>query len=126
MRFRLRTLMIAMAAFCVFCGWCGFLKRMTEFHRSKATGGNPLISEHPGMVLEVYLDGHNVAKPIPGSRSYHSARVRDFEHAVLRPWLAFVHCKPGSIFGAPIQRRPPAPIVKRLAPRDDNSEVGDY
>jgi hypothetical protein len=122
MRFRLRTLMIVLTAACVVCGWFAFLKRMAEFHRAKATA-HPLILEYPGELLAIYMDGPNAWKPIPGSRSYHSERARDFEHAKLRPWLAFVHCKPGSLWGAPPK---PPPIVKRLPLRDDGSQQGDY
>jgi len=125
MRYRLRTLLILMTVFCVLCGWFAFLKRMAEFHRAKVSG-HPLISEHPSEVLAVFLDGPNASNPIPGSRSYHSARAHDFECAALRPWLAFVHCKPGSIFGAPVQPKPPPPIVKRLVPRDDGAQQGEY
>ena len=100
---------------------------MAAYHRAKAAEedaeyatGNPLIAKYPSMVLRVYWDGPG----LPASR--HSKRAQDFDHALLRPWLAFVHCKPGSIFGAPIKLLPPAPIVKRLAPRDDDPDVGDF
>src|SRR5689334_11919047 len=125
MRYRLRTLMIVVTAACMLCGWFAFLNRMAEFHRAKA--GHPLISEHPSEVLAVFIHGLNVPDPIPGTKSYHSARARDFDCALLRPWLAFVHCKPGSAFGAPLEPWPaPPPIVKRLSTRDDEQQLGDY
>jgi len=124
MRFRLRTLMIVMTAGCLFCGWYAYLGRMAAYHRAKAAEEdaryNQLISQHPSVVLRVFLDGS--MSPV----SHHSKRARDFDHALLRPWLAFVHCKPGSILGAPIQPLPPAPIVKRLAPRDSDPQQDDY
>jgi hypothetical protein len=130
MRFRLRTLLIVLTAFCVLSGWLGFLKRMAEFHRAKVGNGHALISEHPSQVLAVFMDSSGRARerePLPGSWAYHAARAQDFEHAALRPWLAFVHCKPGSTFGVPIEPKPtPAPIIKRLVTRDDGTQQGDY
>jgi hypothetical protein len=124
MCYHLRTLMLVITAVCLFCGWYAHLRRMAAHHRAKAAEEDAtyiqLISQHPGVVLRVYWDG-------PGSPvSHHSKGARDFDHALLRPWLAFVHCKPGSIFGAPIQPLLPAPIVKRLAARDSDPQQDDY
>lgn len=113
-----------MTVACMLCGWFAFLNRMVDFHTAKA--GHPLISDHPSLVLAVFMDGTDAPEPKPGTRSYHRARARDFECAALRPWLAVVHCKPGSLFGAPIQRPPPPPKIKRLAPRDAGSHQADY
>src|SRR5262245_45775097 len=123
MRYRLRTVMIVVTAVCVFCGWCAFLRRMAAYHRAKAAEADAdyrqQMSEHPGMALKVFWDHDPVA--------HHSHRARDFDHALLRPWLAFVHCKPGSTFGAPPEPRPhSASIIKRLPARDDGKQEGDY
>lgn len=127
-------MLIVIMAVCLFCAWQAYLRRMAAYHRVKAVEADAahkqlirdypgLVGEHPGIVLAVFLDN-------PGQ--HHSDRARDFDHAMLRPWLAFVHCKSGSVLGVPIQQNPPAPtkplapIVKRLAPRDDGSQQGDY
>src|SRR6476620_11748297 len=103
MRYRLRTLMIVVSAVCLFLGWNAYLRRMAAYHREKA------MEEWIASVLVL-------SEPGPGSRDLtfegphsphmqrsfeHSGRARDFDHALLRPWLAFVHREPGSTFGAP-------------------------
>jgi len=122
MRFSLRTLMIVMSVACLFFGWNAFLRRMAAYHRAKENEAEAayrqLVSEHPGIVPRVFWEHDPVL--------HHANRARDFDHALLRPWLVFVHCKPGSILGAPIQPGPRPPIVKRLSLRDDGPQVGDY
>ena len=134
MRYRLRTLLIATTVVCLFCGWVAYLRRMATHYRALAAQADAehrrfladyprLVQKHPSIVLAVFLDHPD---------QHHSERARDFDYALLRPWLAFVHCRPGSLFGAPAEQelpaptRSPAPIVKRLTTRDDGLHEGDY
>jgi hypothetical protein len=96
MRYRLRTLLTLTTAVCVFFGWNAYLRQMAAYHREKAKEEMNEIFERP----ESY----------PGKNAFqlhiaaeHYRRASDFDHALLRPWLAFVHCEPGSTFGAPVE-----------------------
>jgi hypothetical protein len=118
MRYRLRTLLIFVTAVCMVCGWYAHVRRMAAYHWTKGYGGGSAILPnypHPAMPLFV---------PLPEEYQRHLDRAYDFDHALFRPWLAFVHCKPGSTFGAPV-KKPPS-IVKRLQFRDNGLPRLDY
>src|SRR5262245_6818542 len=122
MRFRLRTLLLVVTAACVLCGWDAYLRRMAAYHRSEAAKAfartHPLLSQSffPVWAAPDYNEKREL-------EMRHEKRARDFDHALLRPWLAFVHCDPGSTFGAPIEKPPP---VKRLKSREDLTDQLDY
>ena len=99
-----------------------YLKRMAAYHRGEADAADAayeqLVSKHPSVALSVFSSDN------PSSR--HLKRARDFDHALFRPWLAFVDCKPDTIFGVPTQKLPQPPLLKRLKPREDGSDQLEY
>jgi hypothetical protein len=109
MRFRLRTLMIVVTAVCVFCAWQVHIAKMATYHRRLASDPfGPMISLSP--VPPAAFFNHEAEFNL---WPYHAKRANDFDHAFLRPWLAFVDCKPDSVFGAPLPKEQ-QPIIERL------------
>ena len=116
MRYSLRTLLILLTIACILSGWYAYIRKMAAYHRDQYQArGYGLISKHPSEILAGLRD--DVDEDL--------GRANDFDHAFFRPWLAFYHFKPGSIFAAP-EIRPrtsqiPPPIVKRLRSIDETA-----